>query len=217
MRDDELFSKMEDELYSAVISDSLDRVGIRNHTASISMRPLNPKMVVAGRASTMQFASVKKVPDEPYEMIIRALDGLSEGQLPFLAAADLGVAIWGELLSTATRARGARGAIVDGITRDVKSILKMNFPVFCTGTAPTDSSGRADVLKIGAPVHSGDTTIRNGDLLFADIDGVVVIPKEVEKKVLRLSFDKAKKENVVRSELMRGKLLREVWEKHKVL
>ncbi len=208
---------MERELYSAVLSDALDRAGVRDHTANPRIRPLKPGMVVAGRAATILVGPVQKVPEKPYEMIIRALDNLKPDQVAFLAAEKVGAAIWGELLSTASRARGARGAVIDGVTRDVKQIVKMNYPVFSTGMNPTDSSGRADIVETGTAVNSGDTEIRPGDIVFADLDGVVVVPREVEKEVLKLSFEKVRKENAVRSELMKGRLLRQVWEKHGVL
>jgi regulator of RNase E activity RraA len=217
MTETALFARMERELYSAVLSDALDRVGVRNHTANPRIRPLKSGMVAAGRAATILCATVHEVPEKPYEMIIGALDKLKPNEVAFLAAEDVSAAIWGELLSTASRARGARGAVIDGVTRDVKQIVKMNYPVFSTGITPTDSSGRADVVETGTTVKSGDAEIRPGDIVFADIDGVVVVPRGVEKDVLKLSFDKVRKENTVRSELIKGRLLRQVWEKHGVL
>jgi regulator of RNase E activity RraA len=208
---------MEKQLYSSVISDALDKVGVRNHTANPRIRPLEPGMVVAGRAATILCAPVQQMPAKPYEMVIRTLDRLKPDEVVFLAAENASAAIWGELLSTASRARGARGAIIDGATRDVKQILKMKYPVFSTGVTPTDSNGRVDIIEAGTVVRSGDTEVRPGDLVFADLDGVVAIPYEVEKDVLKQSFEKAQKENVVRSELLGGQLLRDVWEKHGVL
>ena len=93
----------------------------------------------------------------------------------------------------------------------------MRYPVFSTGVTPTDSLGRLDVAGMGKTVRSGEAKIRTGDIVFADVDGVVVIPREVEKDVLKLSFDKMRKEDVVRRELLKGKLLREVWKKYGVL
>jgi regulator of RNase E activity RraA len=208
---------MEKKLYSAVISDALDEIGVRDHTANPCIRPLNPKMVVAGRAATLLGSAVYEVPEKPYEMVIEALDRLKPDDVVFVAAEKVDAAIWGELLSTASRAREARGAIVDGVTRDVDKIMRMNYPVFCTGITPTDSKGRADIIQYGTTVRSGDTEVRQGDMVFADLDGVVVIPRELEKDVLKLSFEKASKENVVRDDLLRGKLLREAWEKHGIL
>ncbi len=217
MQDSKTFQRMEKELYSAVVSDALDEAGVRNHTANPRIRPLREGMVVAGRAATMLGATVYEVPAKPYEMMIQALDRLRPNEVAFLAAEKVDAAIWGELLSTACRARGARGAVIDGVTRDVKKILEMDYPVFCGGTTPTDSKGRADFIQYGTEVRSGDTVVRPGEIVFADLDGVVVIPREVETEVLKLSFEKAAKENLVREELAKGRLLREAWEKHGVL
>ena len=216
MKELTLFAKIEEELYSAVLSDTLDRVGVRNHTANPRIRPLRPNMVVSGRAATMLCQAVDKMPERPYEMVIRALDALKPGEVPFLSVEGEG-AIWGELLSTASRARGARGTVIDGDTRDVKKIVRMKYPVFSKGVTPTDSAGRIDITEIGTPVRSGDTVVRNGDLVFADLDGVIIIPQDVEQDVIRLSFEKARKESAVRRDLLRGIPLREVWEKHRVL
>ena len=217
LREPALFVKMERELYSAVISDALDQVGVRNHTANPKIRPLKSSMVAAGRAATILCRTVNKIPERPYEMIIRGLDRLKPGEISFISVEGAGAAIWGELLSTASRARGARGAIIDGDTRDVKKIIEMRYPVFSTGITPTDSLGRVDVVGIGKTVSSGEAKVRTGDIVFADVDGVVVVPTEVEKEVLKLSFDKVRKEDIVRRDLLKGKLLREVWKKHRVL
>jgi len=213
-----VFDKMERILYSGVISDALDEVGIRNHTLNRLIRPLREQMVVAGRAFPIIASEVYEVKDEPYKTTIEALDSLKKNQVPFLATNNnVSTAMWGELLSTASRARGARGTIVDGLSRDTKKIIEMRFPVFCTGMMPTDSKGRADFIDYDCTVRSGDATINPGDMVFADYDGGVVIPTEVEGDVLKLAYAKVSTENTVRRELLRGKLLREAWEKHGLL
>lgn len=121
------------------------------------------------------------------------------------------------MLSTAARARGARGAIIDGYTRDVPQITAMKFPTFATGRKPVDSAGRSIVIDHGCPVRCGDVLVNPGDIIFGDTDGVVVIPKELEKKVIPLALEKVKKENLTRNELLKGALLRDAYDKHKVL
>ncbi len=212
------FEKMEKVLYSAVISDALDEIGIRNHTLNRLIRPLRQNMVLAGRAFPALVSEVYEVKDDPYRMEIEALDSLSRNQVLVVATNNcITTALWGELLSTASRARGARGTIVDGLSRDTRKILAMNYPVFCTGMMPTDSKGRAEFIEYNRPVRSGDAVIKPGDVVFADYDGAVAIPREAESDVLKMAYAKATKENVVRNELLRGKLLSEAWEKHKVL
>ncbi len=216
--DSTLFNKMERVLYSPVISDALDEVGIRNHTLNRLIRPLDQKAVLAGRAMTILVSEKYEVVDDPYKMTIEALDSIKPGQVPVLATNNnTSTALWGELLSTASRARGARGTIVDGMSRDTRKILDMKYNVFCTGMMPTDSKGRAEFVSYNRPIRSGDTLIEPGDIVFGDLDGVVSIPKSVASDVLDLAFEKASRENVIRDELVKGSLLREAWARHKVL
>ena len=93
----------------------------------------------------------------------------------------------------------------------------MGYPLFCKGTMPTDSKGRAEFIRYGRQVRSGDTIVKLGDILFADLDGIVAIPQDLEGEVLKRAYEKAGKENVVRDELLKGNLLGEAWRKHRVL
>jgi 4-hydroxy-4-methyl-2-oxoglutarate aldolase len=213
-----LFNRMERVLYSPVISDALDEIGMRNHTLNRLIRPLNEEIVLAGRAMTVVVSEKYEVVEDPYRMTIEALDSIKPGQVPVLSTNNnVSTALWGELLSTASRARGARGTIVDGMSRDTRKILEMKYKVFCTGMMPTDSKGRAEFVSYNRPIRSGDALIEAGDIVFGDLDGVVSIPKSIERDVLDLAFEKAGTENVIRDELLKGKLLRDTWAKHKML
>ncbi|MFB3041935.1 MAG: RraA family protein, partial [Candidatus Poribacteria bacterium] len=124
---------------------------------------------------------------------------------------------WGELLSTAARVRGARGAIVEGFIRDTKQIIEMQFPVFMTGISPVDSSGRGDVIAYNVPIECGGVKVNPGDIVFGDYDGVVVIPKKVENKVIEAALEKVSGENRTRDELLKGSTLKEVYDKYGIL
>jgi 4-hydroxy-4-methyl-2-oxoglutarate aldolase len=124
---------------------------------------------------------------------------------------------WGELLSTAAMARGARGAVIDGLIRDVKKILHLGFPVFASGMKPVDSRGRGLVIDYNVPVDSGGVTVTPGDLIVADFDGVVAIPTEAVLVVVKLATDKVSREYSSRAELTNGKYLRDVYNKFGVL
>jgi len=216
--DAEMFDKMTKKLYSSVISDILDDLNLRQHTLSHHLRPLDEGMVLTGRAMTMLVADIFEIHREPYKLMIEAIDNLKEGHIAVLGAnGSTRAALWGELFSTAARARGARGAVIDGFCRDTRIIQQMRFPVFATGTSPLDSMGRSAVIAYNCPVESGGAVIRAGDIIFGDRDGLIVIPKEVEREVISRALEKVEKENLVREELQRGMLLREAWEKHKVL
>jgi regulator of RNase E activity RraA len=121
------------------------------------------------------------------------------------------------LLSTAARARKARGVVLDGYTRDVAQITAMKFPVFATGMSVLDSAGRSIVIDHGCPILCGDVTVKTGDIIFGDIDGVVVIPREMEKDVVPLALEKVNRENQVRDELLKGALLRDAYDKYRTL
>ena len=114
---------------------------------------------------------------------------------------------WGELLSTAAKARGARGAVVDGLIRDILKIEELGFPVFASGIKPVDSMGRGVVTAYNVPVECGEVLVNPGDFVFADYDGVVIIPKDVVKPVLDLATEKVRRENSSRAELMQGAYL----------
>jgi regulator of RNase E activity RraA len=165
----------------------------------------------------MLASRVFEVPDEPYKVTIEALDSLKPDDVPVIVTGDSSAAVWGELLSTATRARGARGTIIEGCARDTRQLLVMDFPLFCTGTSPTDSKGRSEITEYDRQVCCGDATIKPGDIVFADLDGIVAIPKEIETEALERAYKKVSRENGVRRDLAKGVLLGETWRKHGVL
>jgi regulator of RNase E activity RraA len=155
---------------------------------------------------------------DPYTMEIEAVDSLLPGEVAVVGTQrSLRNAPWGELLSTASRARPARGAIIDGMVRDVQKIEELGFPVFASGIKPVDSLGRGSVTAYNVPVDCGEVIVNPGDFVFADFDGVVVIPKAVVNQVIELASDKVRRENNSRAELMKGAYLRDVYKKYGVL
>ena len=182
------------------------------------MRPIVPCPPFAGWSRTISCVDVYHVASDPYAMEIEALDSVREGEIVVVATGgSRRNAPWGELLSTAARARGARGAVIEGLVRDVRKIEELRFPVFAVGIKPVDSRGRGIVLGYNAPVECAGVMVHPGDLVFADFDGVVVIPQEAVKETIRLATDKAFRENESRRELLQGALLRDVYQKYGVL
>ena len=214
----ELFEMMEDKLYAAVISDALDQVGYRNQTMHHNIRPLYMEAVAVGRAMPVLCVDVYEVPDQPYQMEIAAVDSLKPNDV-LVCSTNYSTrnCFWGELLSTAARVRGARGAIVEGFIRDIKQIIEMQFPVFMTGISPVDSSGRGDVIAYNVPIECGGVKVNPGDIVFGDYDGVVVIPKKVENKVIEAALEKVSGENRTRDELLKGSTLKAVYDKYGIL
>ena len=216
--DTELFDMMEAQLYAAVISDALDAAGYRHQVLRHTLRPLLPETVVVGRAMPMLCLDVYEIPDEPYQQEIAAVDSLKQDDVLVCSTnGSTRICFWGELLSTAASARGARGAIIDGFIRDVRRIMGMRFPIFTTGLSPVDSNGRGEVVAYNVPIECGGVTVNPGDIVFGDADGVVIIPQSVEKTVIEAALEKVQGENQTREALREGATLREVYDKYGIL
>jgi regulator of RNase E activity RraA len=214
----ELCAFVERNLYTAVVSDSLDELGVRQQAMREHLRPLFGIRCFAGWARTISCCDIYHIPPDPYSVEIEAVDSLKPGEVAVVGTSkSTRNAPWGELLSTAARARGARGAVVDGLVRDVDKIEELGFPVFAAGVKPVDSKGRGIVTAYNVPVECGEVLVHPGDLVFADRDGVIVIPRALVVEVVEMATDKARRENDSRSELLRGAYLRDVFAKYQVL
>ncbi|MEX2262249.1 MAG: RraA family protein [Bryobacteraceae bacterium] len=209
---------VERRLYTAVVSDSLDQLGARNQAMREYLRPIHAQAKFAGWARTIACSDVYHIPEEPYAVEIEAVDSLLPGEVAVVGTQrSARNAPWGELLSTAALARGARGAVVDGLVRDVRKIEELGFPVFAAGIKPVDSMGRGVVTSYNVPVECGEVLVHPGDFVFADSDGVVVTPAAMVKEVIDLAADKVQREDSSRAELMQGAYLRDVFKKYGVL
>jgi regulator of RNase E activity RraA len=207
-------------LFTAVLSDCLDAADHRGQAMQARIRPLDEALVLCGRARTALYMDVYDAPpgENPYELEIRLVDDLKPGEVPVFACGTSGrVAPWGELLSTAARARGAAGAVMDGLTRDVRVIREMKFPVFAGGIGPLDSKGRGKVMAVDVPVEVAGVRVAPGDLVFGDADGVVVVPRAVEDEVVAAALAKVRGENETREALARGEKLADVFRRHGIL
>jgi 4-hydroxy-4-methyl-2-oxoglutarate aldolase len=205
-------------LSSALLADVLDALGHRHGALPHEIRPLSPAWRVCGRAATLSAVSVAAEPARPYEVEMACIDGLKPGEvLVATTNGDRSSALWGELLSTACRARGAAGVVIDGLTRDAARILAMDYPVFAAGYCPLDSKGRIDCVAHGEPVRVGACVVRPGDWVYGDIDGLVVVPAGLAEEAFRLALVKARGENRVRDELARGRGVREVFAEFGIL
>ena len=208
----------EEHLYTAVVSDSLDQLGLRRQAMREYLRPLFPSCKFAGWARTISCSDVYHIPEDPYDLEIEAMDSILPGEVVVVSTQQsVRNAPWGELLSTAARARMARGAVVDGLVRDVKKIEELGFPVLAAGIKPVDSIGRGVVTAYNVAVECGEVLVHPGDFVFADYDGVVVVPRERIVEVLTLAGDKVNRENKSRAELTKGAYLRDVYNKYGVL
>ena len=131
--------------------DILDDLGHRDHVLDPAIRPLGHGEVIAGLANPFLVTEVHQIPAEPYAGEIGALDDIRPGEVILIAAGGSArAACWGELFSTAARARGARGTLVDGYCRDARSITALGYPVWCRGTLPLDCKGRGCGYRVAA-------------------------------------------------------------------
>ena len=217
-RGDALLDLVTAQLYAAVVSDILDDLGHRDHTLYPAIRPLGPGEVVAGWANPFLVAEAEQIPAEPYTGEIAALDDIRPGEIVLAAAGGSArAACWGELFSTAARARGARGTLLDGYCRDARRIASMGYPVWCRGGLPLDCKGRTAVTGWRQPAVVGGLLIQPGDLVVADVDGVVVAPAELAAEAVQRAVAKVSKENGLRDALVRGSTLREAYDRFGVL
>ncbi len=202
--DSELFQEMRAHLFTAVVGDVLDLEGLHHQFLMPNCRPLDPRMVVCGRAMTVFETDVIEPPDPPFGRMLMALDSLKENEVYIAAGSSPRYALWGELMSTAARARGAVGAVLAGYTRDTNGILEMNFPVFCYGSYAQDQRGRGQVVDFRIPLEIDEVTVNPGDIIFGDIDGVLVVPRELERPVITRALEQVAKEKKAKAMLLGG-------------
>jgi 4-hydroxy-4-methyl-2-oxoglutarate aldolase len=209
---------MREQLYSAVVSDALDQLGFTNQSPRIPLPPLTGIPTLVGRAKTTLWADMAHEDPSPYELELIAVDGCQPNDI-FVAAAGGShrSGVWGELLSTAAMNSGCVGAVIDGDVRDVAKIRDMRFPVFARGTCVYDSANRQRVTDIDVPVEIDRVTICPGDLVFADEDGVVIVPQKIEKKAIAAAWEKVHAENITRDAIKAGMKATDAYRKYGVL
>jgi 4-hydroxy-4-methyl-2-oxoglutarate aldolase len=204
-------------LHTALLADVMDQLGFRDSALGPDIRPMESGQTVVGRAFTMRCESLEKPAEKPYQHLLAAYEDIGEGDVIVLHCADRVSAMWGELLSTAAKVKGAVGAVMDGVTRDVEQTLEVGFPVFSVGYSPLDSSGRQEVVAHGETVRCGMATVNPGDWIVGDIMGVVVIPAHLAPEVVEMAEAKNAGESTVREEILRGDNIGEVFKRHGIL
>ena len=211
-------SQMRESLYSAVVADALDAMGFRHQSPRVQLVPYSGEQLLVGRCKKSLWADMFHKDPRPYELELAAVDGCQPDDVLICAAGgSMHSALWGELLSTASRNSGCIGAIVDGAVRDVAKIRQMNFPVFARGTSVYDSQDRQRVIDLDVPVEIAGVRFSPGDLVFADLDGVVVIPHAMEDEAIQRAWDKVNAENRTRDAIRGGLKATEAYKKYGVL
>jgi 4-hydroxy-4-methyl-2-oxoglutarate aldolase len=215
------FPELAAKLYTAVLSDVLDELGLMGQALKPFVRPLDDGIVLCGFVRTGLYRKVFHVEPgrNPYEIEMDLIDSLRPGEVAVLACdgpTDR-IAPWGELLTTASMARGAAGCLTDGLVRDVRRIRELKFPVFAGGIGPLDSKGRAEMVAMDVPVEIGGVRAEPGDLVFGDVDGAVVVPKDIAPRAIARALEKISAEDRTREALLAGESLRQVFDRYGVL
>lgn len=223
--DDKRFLKrIEEELFTCVVGDVLDAMGRTHQFLPQSIRPLRNDMRLVGRAKTVQEADCtgrrvhSQDKDQAFGVMFEALDSIQEGEIYICSGASPNYATWGELMSTAAIHRGAVGAVVEGYSRDTNGILALNFPTFSMGCYGQDQGLRGRVIDFDCPIEfTNKVTVHPGDVVFGDIDGVVIIPRELENEVVEQALEKVHGENMVKKLIQEGMPTRQVWDEYGVM
>ena len=202
--DSELFALMRRELYTPVVGDVLDTLGCFRQFLPQPIQPMREEMKLAGRAMPVLMIDVHGPQKKPFGKLTEALDQLEPGEVYLASGGDMRCAYWGEILTATARSRGALGAVINGFHRDTPQVLDQGWPVFSRGRYAQDSAVRTQVADYRCPIDFGGVWVEPGDLVFADLDGVVIVPRRHEEEVILKALEKARGEKLVRKEIEAG-------------
>lgn len=224
--DKELFEIAKKELFVALVGDVLDKMGYLHQFLPPNIKPLDEDFVVIGRAMPVLEADVfeevmdstnNPVMQKPFGIMFEALDSLKEGEVYICSGSSPNYALWGGLMSTRAIKLGAAGAVVNGWSRDTKEILNLEYPTFSFGGYAQDQGPRGKVIAYRVPIEIGGIRIKPGDMVYGDIDGVLIIPKEAVNEAFTGAIEKARGEQLVKKALQAGMSTVEAFEKFGIM
>lgn len=223
--DGELFAMMRTELYSAVLGDILDKMGRLHQFLPWRVQPIDTDMVVAGRAMPVLEADAfeelsdgrNPIMKKPFGLMLEALDDLKENEVYICTGSSPSYALVGELMCTRMQMLKAAGAVVNGFHRDTKGILELNFPCFSYGRYAQDQGPRGKVIDFRVPIEIEGVRVNPGDIVFGDLDGVLVIPQEIEREVITRAYEKATGEKMVAEAIRGGMAAKASFDKHGIM
>lgn len=222
--DHDLFSLVKAELFTAVIGDVLDAAGYTNQFLPPQVRPLQDDMVIVGRALPVLEADclgdtvAHLGSQQPFGLMFRALDDLKPGEVYICTGASPTYALWGELMSTRALHLQAAGAVLDGYSRDTRGILRLKFPTFSWGRYAQDQRLRGRVIDFRCSIQfANGVRVHPGDLIFGDIDGVLVVPHQYETEAIHAALEKVRGENKVRAAIEQGFSTTEAFAKYGIM
>ena len=211
--DDELFALMRQQLFPAVVGDILDTMGCLRQFLTPTIKPLRSDMVIIGRAmpvlETNCFAASEPAGQlplsrQPFGLLFQALDDLKRHEVYVATGCAPQFALWGGLMTTRAQHLKAAGAVLDGWSRDTPEVLQSGLPVFSYGGFAQDQGPRGKVVDYRVAVEINGVRVSPGDIVFGDLDGVLIIPKQAEEEAIRRALEKAGTENRVRQAIEAG-------------
>ena len=224
--DDELFALARRELFTAVVGDVMDKLGLQDQFLPPNIKPLRDDMVVLGRAMPVLEADVfgeegdagrNPLMAKPFGLMFEALDDLKANEVYVCTGASPRYALWGEMMSIRALKLGGAGAVLDGYSRDTRGVLSLDFPTFSYGAYAQDQGPRGKVIDFRLPIRIENVRISPGDVLFGDLDGVCVVPRDAEVEVFERALEKARSEKVLKQALEDGMGTVEAFEKFGIM
>lgn len=215
--DQQLFDLMKSTLYTPVVGDILDNLGCFHQFLPPEVRSLDDSMRLAGRAMPVLQIDVFGVQKQPFGRMTQALDDLQENEVYIATGGTMRSANWGEIMTATAKTRGSVGAVVNGYHRDTPMVLEQDWPVFSRGSFAQDSGPRMQVVDFRCPIEIEATWVHPGDIVFGDIDGVVIIPSRCETEVIEQALEKARGEKLVRKEIEQGMSSTDAFQKYGIL
>lgn len=222
--DKQLFSLVKEKLFVALVGDVMDKIGYTHQFLAQKLKPITNDMVILGRAMPVLEADFfgdasgnNSISSKPFGLMFEALDDLKEDEVYICAGSSHRYALWGGLMSTRAIECGAAGAVVHGFHRDTNEIERLQFPIASFGSYAQDQGVRGKVVDWRVPIEVDGVLVRNGDIVYGDRDGILIIPQEIAEQAFNGAFIKAEGENEVLKALQDGMSTVEAFEKFGIM
>jgi regulator of RNase E activity RraA len=211
--DEELFAFACQELFTAVVGDVMDKLGLQHQFLPPQIRPLSQEMSVIGRAmpvleadafAEQEEGAANEVMRKPFGLMFQALDDLKPNEVYVCTGASPRYALWGELMSTRAMRLKAAGAVLNGYSRDTRGVLQLKFPTFSYGSYAQDQAPRGKVIDYRVSIEIEGVRINPGDIVFGDLDGVCIVPGQAVEDTFTRALEKVRSEQLVRRLLEEG-------------
>lgn len=224
--DQELFDIARRELFTAVVGDVMDKMGLQKQFLPPQIKAMRDDMVVVGRAMPVleadvfgetEGSGVNPIMLKPFGLTFEALDDLKPNEVWVSTGSSPTYARWGGLMTVRAMHLGAAGTVVNGYARDAREIFHLNYPCFSYGNYAQDGGPRGKILDYRLPIRVGDAQVKPGDIIFGDIDGVCVIPREAEEEAFTGALEKARGEQTVKKAIEDGMSTVEAFERYGIM